>query len=356
MRVGSLFTGYGGLDLGITSLAPHHISTVWTSDIEPGPRAVLAHRFPDAPNLGDVTTIDWQHVEPVDVITGGTPCQDISVAGRRAGMRPGTRSGLWGAMLNAIEALKPALVCWENVPGARSARAATRSDNDETIKDPRTGRVGPRGGRVARPRPPLRALGRVLGDLSSIGYDTQWITLAASDVSAPHLRRRVFVLAHRRGSADAQRIMRDWARSTWQRGPQPPDSSSRPVGGLPPTPTVNDMGAGKDVAQRDAWTAEMRERHGNGNGHGRSLSIELGPYTDACARWAATTGQEPPPPTDSAGRLNAPFVEWMMGLPPGWVTSIDGISRTRQLRLLGNGVVPQQAAAAYRTLAGWGLT
>lgn len=386
ITVGSLFTGYGGLDLGLSLLTWSR--TAWTSDVEPGPCAVIAARFPDAPNLGDVTSVGWGDVERVDVLAGGSPCQDMSTAGKRAGMRSGTRSGLWSAMVDAVMELRPSLVAWENVPGARSAAADTIGDR--YVKDhPSTGGVGRADRGVGdRPRPALRALGRVLGDLAGCGYDAQWLTLSAAAVGAPHLRRRVFILAHRRGSADAQRLLRDWAGDARGRRDEPTDGGKPPVGALLPTPTardskgaglpreggptlhdallptpaVNDMCAGKDVAQWDAWTAAMRELHGNGNGHGRSLSVEarryadeLGPYAEACARWAELVGRPVPPPTDEEGRLSARFVEWMMGLPDGWVTAVDGASRTRQLRLLGNGVVPQQAAAAYRMLAGWAL-
>ena len=99
-RIGSLFSGYGGLDLAVQSVVGGRVA--WVSDIEPGPSRILATHHPDIPNLGDVTTIDWRTVEPVDVICGGSPCQDLSMAGRRAGMRPGTRSGLWESMLAAI--------------------------------------------------------------------------------------------------------------------------------------------------------------------------------------------------------------------------------------------------------------
>ena len=135
--VGSLFAGYGGLDLAVGLLGP--ASTAWVADIEPGPRKTLAHRFPDAPNLGDVTTVDWGRVEPVDIIVGGSPCQDLSTAGRRAGMRPGTRSGLWESMAAAIHRLTPPVVIWENVAGALSAPAWSRSESDDF--------VGARGGR-----------------------------------------------------------------------------------------------------------------------------------------------------------------------------------------------------------------
>ena len=85
------------------------------SDIEPGPQAILAHHHPDVPNLGDITRIDWTQVEPVDVICGGSPCTDLSLAGARAGMSKDTRSGLWESMFHAITAIRPRLVVWENV-------------------------------------------------------------------------------------------------------------------------------------------------------------------------------------------------------------------------------------------------
>ena len=132
--------------------------TVWVSDIDKGACKILAHRFPHAPNLGDITTIDWSTVEPVDIIAGGSPCQDLSTAGRRAGMTDGTRSNLWVAMRDAIAALQPTYVVWENVRGALSAAAASSLE-------PCPGCMGD-----SRHRgPDLRALGRVLGDLADLG-------------------------------------------------------------------------------------------------------------------------------------------------------------------------------------------
>ena len=105
--------------------------TAWVSDIEPGPCNILAHHHPDIPNLGDITQVDWTQVEPVDIITGGSPCQDLSLSGRRAGMRPGTRSGLWESMLTAIATIRPRLVVWENVRGAYSAEAFSLMESRE---------------------------------------------------------------------------------------------------------------------------------------------------------------------------------------------------------------------------------
>ena len=163
---------------------------------------------------------------------------------------------------------------------------------------------------------------------------------------------------------------------------------------LLPTPTVVDRGSNKTPDQWDEWTAAMQARHGNGNGHGPSHAIEaqrllptpiardykdaatqrwthpeargsvpravrsmptgsLGPYEAACDRWAAVIGRPPPDPTtpgsDGKPRLNPAFVEWMMGLPEGHVTG-RGLPRSQELKMLGNGVVPQQAALALAIL------
>src|SRR5690606_37553734 len=86
-------------------------TVAWHCEFDAAPSKILAHHWPEVPNLGDITTADWSQVEPVDVITGGFPCQDVSHAGRRQGLiRDGegrTRSGLWGHMLRAIDTLRP---------------------------------------------------------------------------------------------------------------------------------------------------------------------------------------------------------------------------------------------------------
>ena len=121
--IGSLFTGYGGLDMGVAMALDPDARVAWTSDVEPGPCKLAEVRWPDTPNLGDITKINWADVEHVDIICGGSPCQDLSLAGKRAGMASGTRSGLWESMAAAIETIRPRLVVWENVLGALSAWA-----------------------------------------------------------------------------------------------------------------------------------------------------------------------------------------------------------------------------------------
>lgn len=192
IKIGSLFSGVGGLDLAVESF--FHGETAWHCEWEPEPSKVLAERWPGVPNFGDVTAVEWSAVEPVDIICGGFPCQDLSLAGRRSGMRPGTRSGLWADFLRAIDALKPKVVVIENVRGLLSGCAESASDS-ELGQCPRC--LDPDGG--ASHSPNVRALGRVLGDLSELGFDAEWHGLPASDVGAPHGRFRVFVLAYARG-------------------------------------------------------------------------------------------------------------------------------------------------------------
>lgn len=118
--IGSLFTGYGGLDMGVAMALDPAARVAWTSDVEPGPCKLAATRRPDIPNLGDITKIDWADVEPVDIICGGSPCQDLSLAGKRAGMHTGTRSGLWESMAAAVETIRPRLARWEHVTGRQA--------------------------------------------------------------------------------------------------------------------------------------------------------------------------------------------------------------------------------------------
>lgn len=157
---------------------------VWHCEWADAPAMILEKNFLGVPNFRDVSTVDWSAVEPVDILTGGFPCQDLSLAGKRAGMREGTRSGLWSEFFKAIEIIKPRLVVIENVRGILSASAHGDVEQCEWC-------VGDGSG-----EPSLRALGAVLGDLASIGYDAKWTGVRAADAGAPHNRFRVFIIAY----------------------------------------------------------------------------------------------------------------------------------------------------------------
>ena len=131
MKIGSLFSGYGGLDIAVTELTG--ATVVWHCEWEDAPSQILEHNFPGIPNYKDVTKVDWTQVEPVDILTGGFPCQDLSVAGKRAGLKDGTRSGLWSEFAKAIETLKPKVVVIENVRGILSAKASSGMEYDDAV-------------------------------------------------------------------------------------------------------------------------------------------------------------------------------------------------------------------------------
>lgn len=118
LHVGSLSSGYGGLDLAVEYATGGE--TIWFSETNTSIR-VFAHHWPGFPDLGDITSVEWATVLPVDVLIGGFPCQDVSTVGKGAGLAPGTRSGLWSHMAAAIDALQPELVVIENVRGLLSA-------------------------------------------------------------------------------------------------------------------------------------------------------------------------------------------------------------------------------------------
>jgi DNA (cytosine-5)-methyltransferase 1 len=391
LRIGSLFSGYGGLDMAVSAVLD--IETVWVCDNDPAAAKVLAARYPGIPNLGDITAVNWDSVKPVDIICGGFPCQDVSLAGLRAGMRNGTRSGLWAHFANAIDALRPQLVFIENVRSLTSAWA-------DSAVESCTWCVGDAGDEHS-----LRALGAVLGDLAARGFDARWQVVRASDVGAAHRRERVFILAwpaadtddlrrqrggrhgdggldlrtavaalvpHADGAAGNQRRLaapgqaeaggaRPDARG---RGGAPADVSARGVGSMRPTPRATDgtnggpnmRGSSGDLALPSAVAQLLPTPDAT---HGRKTTrtgpllpgiTDWGPFAAAIARWGSVLGRAAPDARDHRGRLSPLFVEWLMGLPAGWVTDIPGLSRNDYLRLLGNGVVPQQGAAALRLL------
>lgn len=184
MKIGSLFSGYGGLDLAVMNVTGAEVA--WHCEWEDAPSKILDKHFLGVPNYKDVTKVDFTQVEPVDILTGGFPCQDLSLAGKRAGLKEGTRSGLWSEFARAIEELKPRLVVIENVRGLLSA----------TATNPHLEQCAWCMGESGDGEPPLRALGAVLGDLADLGLDAKWTGVRAADAGAPHNRFRVFIIAY----------------------------------------------------------------------------------------------------------------------------------------------------------------
>ena len=351
LKIGSLFSGYGGLDLTVEHV--FNADTVWFSELNEPVARVFSRHWPGVPNLGDITTISWHDVDPVDILIGGFPCQDVSTVGKRAGLAPGTRSGLWAHMAEAIDALQPEWVVIENVRGLLSS-PATRPPAEG---DPRERRnhpgATPEGAtlRELEPDPwhlgdnatrPLRALGAVLGDLADLRLDARWIGLPASLVGAPHHRLRIFILAHRTlPHPTRDRLL------TRRRDPRSGTSEAR-----------DDRAVASDHrlrAPRSGWLAEQESRVGDAVVPDRRTVQRWGRYADAITRWEHISGRAAPAPAllnDATGPRPAPaFVEWLMGLPTGWVTDTGELTQNQQITALGNGVLPLQAASALTMLA-----
>lgn len=324
MRIGSLFSGYGGLDMGVQTVLGGEVA--WHVEFDEAPSEILAHHWPGVPNHGDVTSTDWANIEQVDVMTGGFPCQDVSLAGLRRGMKEGTRSGLWSEFARAIDIQRPSLVVIENVRGLLSAEATGNLE-------PAAWDLGDR-----NPRPTLRALGAVLGDLAELGYDAEWSGVRASDAGAPHVRFRVVIVAYPASGG----------RERWNI-----PAYAEPAYGQSRDPYGADAQDTHLATRGERWQPAPGQEEGGRswpNIGRRGGTPDWGPYEEAIRRWERITGRVAPAPTENM-RLATPFVEWMMGLPAGHVTGL-GLRRSAELKALGNGVVPQQAALALRVLLG----
>lgn len=160
MYVGSLFSGAGLGDIAAEAIGLSH---AWFCECDPFARAVLERRWPGVPIYHDVRDIHGQNVKPVDIVIGGFPCQDISCAGKGAGIT-GERSGLWSEYARILRELRPRYAVVENVKALLG-----------------------------------RGLDRVLGDLAEIGYDAEWDVFPAAAFGAPHLRERVILVAYTGG-------------------------------------------------------------------------------------------------------------------------------------------------------------
>jgi DNA (cytosine-5)-methyltransferase 1 len=157
--VGSLFTGIGGLDLGLERAG---MTVRWQVERDPWCQRVLAKHWPDVPRYKNVEDVGVD-LEPVDLICGGFPCQPVSQAGQQKGTDDDR--WLWPEFQRIVGLLRPRYVLVENVPGLFTANGG-------------------------------HAFGEVIGDLADSGYDCEWTVLSAADVGAPHLRKRVWIVAH----------------------------------------------------------------------------------------------------------------------------------------------------------------
>lgn len=363
LSLGSLFTGTGALDMAAAAvLGPLRIT--WVSDTKPAAQRFLAHRFPGVPNLGDMTRM-WPAigpltsaaaaVEPIDVLTAGWPCQPHSAAGKRLGERD--HRALWPNVIRAIQVIRPTVFLGENV-----ARIVTNGE-----------------------------LRRVIRSLAALGYVGAWGCYRASGIGAPHRRDRCFVVAvdlaayARCGLAALTHALAGGGAGPAGIGATQPGGRRR---GTPdaltllPTPRAGDAirGGGDAHAVERAMRGDASRSSATGISLNTAVTllptpralirdqcapsepVSWGRYSGAVQRWEHVFGRRAPAPTQVGPRgglqLAPPLVEWMMGLPDGWVTDVPDLApratghRNAALSMLGDGVVPQQAEYAYRELLG----
>lgn len=368
---GSLFSGIGGFDLG---LERHGIETMWQCELDPKATAVLEHHWPDTTRYSDVTDMHGGQVEPVDVITFGSPCQDLSVAGQRAGL-DGTRSGLVYEALRIASEMKeatggahPQLLVWENVPGALSSNAG-------------------------------RDFAAVLDALADVGaVDIGWRVLDAQWFGLAQRRRRVFVVADLGGRRAGQILA---LAESGSGGAAPRREAGPPVAAL----TANGVGAGggpdNNAAQAGhliaepqsfAWQVAGTERTWIHDEPGRTRTLTSQPLAVVHALQDPITSDDITPPLDTDGtslavaanqrgevrtadvhpslsasrsakqfagilepnlrvrRLTPTECERLQGFPDGWTEPAG--ADTHRYRTLGNAVcVPVAAWAGHNIVA-----
>lgn len=325
MRVGSLCSGYGGLDAALGG------DLRWYAEIDESASLVMKLQHPEVTNYGDIKTLPVV-AEDVDVITSGDPCQSMSSAGFK--LAHDDPRFLWPYVRQVIEAHMPPFVFLENVRNLVSVK----------------------GGAVLTER---------LADLRVLGYACRWTVLGACAIGAPHHRHRWFLRAERMSGA-APEAVRVGAKCGAPR-----------TGGrlLLPTPTTADGLGGPGVSPMRTGGMNLRTavqllpspRATDGSNGGPNQGIasddialpsacqpqRWGRYTEAVALWERLSGRPAPEPVvvspRGGWRLNPALSEWMMGLPEGMITA--HVDRNAALRLIGNGVLPAQAHAAWDMLS-----
>lgn len=309
MKIGSLCTGYGGLDLAVEAFFDAEM--VWCAENDKYASKVIEARF-NKPNLGDIKQIDWASIEPIDILTAGYPCQPFSHAGHRKGEND--KRHIWPDILKGISILRPKFIILENVRGHLSL-----------------------------------GFKEVLSDLAQNGYDAKWRIVRASDVGAPHQRARLFIIAY----SNSEGLQRTW------------NKANDFADGF--TPNTN-----CDACEESRRTYRKISTESRGFQTGQNIRQARSKHGCSCQVSCDTNNQHKPhnwqmsklggrfasrcemsmqdiPNALVDDKLNAKFVEYMMGLPGGWVTDLD-LSRSQQLKMLGNGVVPQQAYYALELL------
>lgn len=306
MRVLDLFSGIGGMSLG---LARAGFTTVAFCECKPYCRAILRQTWPHVPIYNDVRELTKQCLEAdgivCDIIAGGFPCQDVSIAGSKRGLA-GERSGLWKEFARIVGEVRPRYVLVENTTGLL-----------------------------------VWGMDRILGELSALGYDAEWHAIPASAIGAPHRRDRIWIVAYPNAAGRQRERQQEWSGEFCACGYQ---SHRLGAGGSGTGPAV---GADTDSAGRDAGGSAQAAQVRGGDRRGTEpdgLGGDI-PDTDVAGRAQQWRGV----PIHEALAF-AQCADWWEAEPPvGRVA--DGIpGRVDRLEALGNAVVPQVVEVIGRAI------
>ena len=286
---GSLFAGIGGLDLGFERLG---MECKWQVEIDDYSNKVLEKHWPNVHREGDINDCSKENLERVDIIAGGFPCQDISYAGRGAGL-DGERSGLFFEAIRLVRELQPRAVVLENVAGLLT-----------------------------------RGLDRVLGTLAEIGYDAEWHCIPAAAVGAPHIRDRIFILSYANSHSQSTKSINDEAPRLSQF--------------VTDTESIRRGEGLKDTRRSNAGT---EERQAGGPGCRGGSAREVSYPNSERGRSRNTQRQD----AENARQSSRRAEHWGWHSEPAVGRVANGIpKRVDRLRGLGNAIVPQVAEVVGR--------
>jgi len=281
-KIGSLFSGIGGFELGLERAIPNS-KTIWQVEQNKFCQSILKKHWPKAKIYDDVRNITKDNVEAVDILCGGFPCQDISVAGKQGGLN-GERSGLWWEMWRIIGELRPRIIVMENVSNI------------------------------------LRLGGLdILGSLTKIGYDTEWTVISAKQFGAPHLRNRWFCVAYPNSGSD---------------GKPRENKQSHTIGETGKTSLHKEnSGWKKSRGQKNIWNQRGDNTQNNAS-YPNSERVKEQFHTKSIEK------RQQSPQSDIQ---NTPKTYWEKNTPQSPICSVDdGIpQRVARLKALGNAIVPQ---------------
>lgn len=303
LTVGSLFSGIGGLELGLERTGGFR--TIWQCEIDAYASAVLKKHWSNAPNLGDITKVKWEDVTKPDLICGGFPCQDISVAGKGAGIIYGTRSGLWREFAKAIRALRPRYALIENVPMLAN-----------------------------------RGLNIVLADLAEAGYDAEWHNISAASVGAWHKRERIFIIAHLHGIGGGARQKPECKRTeTALCGGEPTNlPNTDGAGQLREKQLENSSGGARREGENDKDVSDTNQ------GRLERAEAQGGQWQGHNALRDSGKSNEIPDIEQLVARCYRRNKQGIWAAEPGVGRVANGVpSRVDRIKCLGNAVVPQVA-------------